>query len=141
MDFSHINFFAVVVATVCAFFLGFIWYSFLFGKRWMKELGLNEADLKKGANMGMIFGTTLVLTFVMCIGLAMLWHAEDIDTLTWQVGLLHGLLIGLFFVATSTAINYLYQRKSLVLWAIDAGYQVCFLALMGAILGAWPKGQ
>ena len=87
--------------------------------------------------MGRIFGTTLVLTFVMALGLALIWHEEDMATLTWDVGLLHGLLIGLFFVATSTGINYLYQRKSFMLWAIDAGYQVCFLGLIGAILGAW----
>lgn len=137
MDLSYINFFAVAVATLCAFFLGFVWYTFLFGRRWMQELGVTEEDLKKGANMGRIFGTTLVLTFVMCLGLAMLWHSEDMAGLTWSVGLMHGLLIGLCFVATSTGINYLYQRKSIVLWAIDAGYQVCFLGLMGAILGAW----
>ncbi|MBK9176856.1 MAG: DUF1761 domain-containing protein [Flavobacteriales bacterium] len=137
MDFSNVNFFAVAVATVCAFFLGFVWYSFLFGKRWMKELGFTEEELKKGANMGMIFGSTLLLTFVMALGLAMLWYAEDPAKLTWSVGLLHGLFIGICFVATSTGINYLYQRKSMVLWAIDAGYQVCFLALQGAILGAW----
>lgn len=137
MDFSNVNFIAVLVATVAAFFLGFVWYSFLFGKRWMKELGFSEEELKKGANMGLIFGSTLVLTFVMGLGLAMLWHAEDPAKLTWSVGLVHGLVIGVCFVATSTGINYLYQRKSLVLWAIDAGYQVCFLALQGAIIGAW----
>lgn len=137
MDFSNVNFLAVLVATIAAFFLGFVWYSFLFGKRWMKELGFSEEELKKGANMGMIFGSTLALTFVMGLGLAMLWHTEDPTKLTWSVGLLHGLFIGVCFLATSTGINYLYQRKSLALWAIDAGYQVCFLALQGAIIGAW----
>ncbi|MDQ3101394.1 MAG: DUF1761 domain-containing protein, partial [Bacteroidota bacterium] len=77
------------------------------------------------------------LTFLMAFGLAMVWHTEDLSQVTWQVGLYHGLLIGLFFVATSMGINYLYQRKSLKLWAIDAGYQVCFMGLIGAILGAW----
>ncbi len=137
MDLSTVNFLAVIVATLAAFFLGFVWYSFLFGKRWMKELGFTEEQLKQGGGMARIFGTTLLLTFVMGLGLAMVWHREDISTLTWDVGLYHGLLIGLMFVATSTGINYLYQRKSLALWAIDAGYHVCFLGLMGAILGAW----
>jgi hypothetical protein len=99
--------------------------------------GFTEEGLKAGGHMGRIFGTTLVLTFVMALGLAMVWHTEDMSSLTWQVGLLHGLLIGLCFVATSMGINYLYQRRSLTLWLIDAGYQVCFLGLQGAILGAW----
>ncbi|HMS79171.1 MAG TPA: DUF1761 domain-containing protein, partial [Burkholderiaceae bacterium] len=89
------------MATLAGFFLGFIWYSLLFGKRWMKELGRTEEELKKAGGMGRIFGTTLVLTFVMGLGLAMIWHTEDLTSLTWSVGLMHGLLIGLIFVATS----------------------------------------
>jgi len=34
-------------------------------------------------------------------------------------------------------VNYLYQRRSFKLWAIDAGYQIVFLSVMGLILGAW----
>jgi hypothetical protein len=91
----------------------------------------------KGANMAMIFGSTLVLTFVMALGMAMLWHTKNMDGLTWMVGMYHGLFFGLMFAATSMGINCLYQRKSMTLWLIDAGYQVCFMAVIGAILGAW----
>jgi hypothetical protein len=136
MDLDYINWLAVIVATLAAFFLGFLWYSVLFGKIWMRELGFTEEQLK-GSNMAMIFGSTLVLTFIMSIGLAMVWHTEDLADVTWLVGLYHGLAIGIVFVATSMGINYLYQRKSFTLWAIDAGYQVAFLGLIGAILGAW----
>jgi hypothetical protein len=102
----------------------------------MRELGFTEEQLK-GSNMAMIFGSTLVLTFIMSIGLAMVWHTEDLSDVTLLVGLYHGLAIGVVFVATSMGINYLYQRKSFTLWAIDAGYQVAFPGLIGAILGAW----
>jgi hypothetical protein len=136
MEFSHINFLAVIVATVAAFALGMLWYAGLFGKLWQRELGMTDEQMK-GANMAMIFGSTLVLTFVMALGMAMLWHTQDMDGLTWMVGMYHGLFIGLMFVATSMGINYLYQRKSMTLWLIDAGYQVCFMAVIGAILGAW----
>lgn len=137
MDFAHVNILAVIVATLAAFALGAVWYTALFGKRWVKELGIPEEQLKEGANMGRIFGTCLLLTFVMGLGLAFLWHNEDPANLNWQMGLYHGLLIGVFFVAPSTGINYLYQRKSLLLWLIDVSYQVVFLGLMGAIIGAW----
>ena len=137
MELSYINWFAVIVATLAAFALGALWYSVLFKNAWIREVGLSEEEMKKGANMGLIFGTTLLLTFIMALGLAMIWHTEDLSEVTWLVGLYHGLAIGLAFVATSTGINYLYQRKSITLWAIDAGYQVTFLALIGAILGAW----
>lgn len=36
----EINWIAVLVATVVNFFIGFLWYTPLFGKAWAKELGI-----------------------------------------------------------------------------------------------------
>lgn len=136
MRLLSINYLAIFVATLAAFAPGALWHTRLCGKRWVMELGCTEEQLKQGASVTRIFATCLALTFVMALGLAFNWHAEDPGSLNWRVGLYHGFLIGLFFVAPSTGINYLYQRKSLMLWLIDARYQVVFLALMGAIIGA-----
>ncbi|MBZ0205886.1 MAG: DUF1761 domain-containing protein [Flavobacteriales bacterium] len=138
MDIGQLPYLHILVAALAAFALGAIWYSFLFGKTWMKELGFTEESIRSsGANMGMIFGSTLVLTFIMAFGIAVLIELHQVPNITWMDGLRIGLLAGLFFVATSMAINYLYQRRSIKLWLIDAGYQVCFMGLIGAILGAW----
>ncbi len=131
MDFSGVNWIALIVATVAAYGLGALWYGPIFGKTWQKEVGLTEEDMK-GANMAQILGTTLVLTFIMGLGIALFGDLKD-----WMSGLQSGLLFGVFFIATSMGINYLYQQKSLRLWLIDVGYQVLFLGLFGAILGAW----
>jgi hypothetical protein len=87
--------------------------------------------------MGLLFGSTLLLTFLMAVGIEVLIDLHRLPDPTWMDGLHIGLVAGLMFVATSMAINYLYQRRSLKLWLIDAGYQVCFMGLIGAILGAW----
>lgn len=56
----EINYLAVVIATVANFFIGFIWYTPLFGKAWAKELGINTSGpppagaLAKGMIMGLI---------------------------------------------------------------------------------------
>ena len=55
MDFSGVNFLAVIVVAVAAFAIGFPWYSLLFGKAWQKQLGFTEEYLKEG-NMGLILG-------------------------------------------------------------------------------------
>ncbi|MGI9541814.1 MAG: DUF1761 domain-containing protein [Cyclobacteriaceae bacterium] len=136
MDFSNINYLATGVAALASFALGALWYSpVLFGKAWQKELGFTDEYLKEG-NMGKTFGSSFVLMAVMAFGMAMLvqGHGEDIG---WAQGLHHGLYVGIGFVATSMGINYLYQRRSLKLWAIDSGYQILFLCIMGMILGAW----
>jgi uncharacterized membrane protein len=73
----------------------------------------------------------------MNFGLAIILQGHAGRDVTFVSGALYGFLIGLFFIATSIGINILYQRKSFTLWAIDAGYQVCYLTIAGAILGAW----
>ena len=137
MEFSNINYLSVTVAAIASFALGAIWYSpLLFSKTWQRENKLTDDDLKN-ANMVKIFGSTLILTFIMALGMAFLIQGHTTTEFNWHSGLHVGMLVGAMFVAASMGINYLYQRKSFLLWAIDAGYQFLFLCLMGAILGAW----
>ncbi len=137
MDFSNINFLAVFVAALASFAVGSLWYSpILFGKAWQSELGFTDEYLKEG-NMGKIFGSSFLLMCVMALGMAMLIQGHFDQEISWVDGLKHGLYVGVVFVGTSMGINMLYQRKSMKLWFIDAGYQILFLAIMGAILAAW----
>lgn len=137
MDFD-VNWLAVGVATLAAFALGAAWYSSaLFGKRWQNDLGFTEEYLREG-NMAKTFGLSFVAMFVMALGLALMMQGVRADGgLNWQSGLHYGLMSGVFFIAASMAINYLYQRRPLSLWLIDAGYQVVFLGIMGAVIGAF----
>jgi hypothetical protein len=137
MELSDINFLAVIVAALSAFAIGSVWYSpLMFSKSWQNALGLSEDDIKD-ANMFLIFGTSFVLMFIMAIGLALLFLVLNPNGSTWMLGLKQGLFIGVFFISTSYGVNILYQRKSFKLWAIDSGYQVLLLGLMGTIIGAW----
>jgi hypothetical protein len=137
MELSNINFLALAVAAIASFALGALWYSpVLFGKMWQKALGYTDEYLNQG-NMALIFGSSFVLIFLMDFGLAVILQGHAGRDVSMTSGLLYGFLLGVFFVAASTGINYLYQRKSILLWAIDAGYQVLYLTMTGAILGAW----
>jgi len=135
MDLSTINWLAVLVAGIVSWAIGALWYSpVLFGKIWQRETGLTEESLKN-ANMAKIFGTSAVLMIIMAFGLAMFFQGDP--EMNWLKGNQMGFITGLFFIAPSIGINYLYQRKSFTLWAIDTAYQVLILALSGAIIGAW----
>jgi len=136
MHLSDVNYLAVLVAGVAAFLLGFLWYSFFFGKAWQKELGFTDEYIQKG-NMPLIFGSSFVMMIIMALGLALLMSGHDAASMNWQTGLHYGLITGCLFVSTSMAINYLYQRRSIKLWLIDAGYQIAFLSIMGIISALW----
>ncbi|WP_020531514.1 DUF1761 domain-containing protein [Flexithrix dorotheae] len=137
MELSNINYLAVGVAALASFALGALWYSpVLFGKAWQNELGFTDEYLQEG-NMAKIFGSSFLLMILMAFGMGMLLQGHGEPVIGWQGGLIHGLVVGFFFVGTSMGINLLYQRKSFILWLIDAGYQIIFLGIMGIIIGAW----
>jgi hypothetical protein len=137
MELANINWLAVIVAGIAAWVIGALWYSpVLFGKIWQKEMGFSDEYLKQ-ANMVLIFGGSLILMLLMSFGMAFLVQAHGETETSLAKGMWYGLFIGVLFVATSIGINYLYQRRSIRLWLIDALYQVIFLVVMGIILGAW----
>ncbi len=131
MSFSQLNWLAVIAATVVGFFfLGGLWYGPLFGKAWMSGFGFSEADLAK-RNMVKVFGLSFLLAFIAAFNLAMFIGAEA----GLVVGVLAGFFAGFGWVATFLGILYLFEKRSLKIFVINAGYCVLSLTLMGAILG------
>lgn len=130
---ASLNWPGIVVAALSGFVIGSIWYGPLFQKPWMRLTGMTK---EKGAqaSMPLTFGGAYVLNFIAATGIAILLG----DHTGWTSGLHTGLLTGVFFVATSLGVVYLFEQRPLALWGINAGYQVVNFAAMGAILGAWP---
>ncbi|WP_078381719.1 DUF1761 domain-containing protein [Sutcliffiella halmapala] len=128
---GEINFIAVIVAAISAFFIGGIWYSLLFGKLWMKLHGFTEEQLKKTA--GKVFGGSFVLAIIISFVLAMFIGPNS----TGVFGLIAGFMAGAFFVATAFGITYLFERRPIVLFLIDGGYHIVTFSVMGLILGLW----
>lgn len=130
--FDSIHYWAVLAAAASAFLIGGLWYSALFSKVWMKTNGFTEAELRK-ASMGRIFGGSFVLALIIAFVLALFLGPER-DAAT---GAMAGFMAGLFWVAAAMGITYLFERKPLVLFFINAGYHVVTFTVMGLILGLW----
>ena len=136
MDFQQslesINYFAVVVAALSAFIIGGLWYSVLFAKAWMVENGFDEETLKS-SNMAKIFGGAFIFSLIISFVLVLFLGPER-DAV---MGATAGFMAGLFWVATAMGITYLFERKSLKLFLINAGYHVITFTIMGLIVGMW----
>ncbi len=134
LNFTNINLLAVLAASVFSFILGGLWYTVLFGKLWQKEVKLTEEQLNN-TNYLKTYGGSFVCIFLMMLFLAVLLKRLGIfGSNQWFEAAKVGLSVGLFFVCTSTAINYLYEFKSLKLFLINTGYQAVFLTLGAVIL-------
>jgi len=126
----HINWLAVVLGTIVFFFVGAVWYSALFGKLWQRELGMSDEQLKAGLNMPLIMGTCFVLEFIVVLTLGHLFaFLQPPD----HVKMMMATGFGLAIMSPAIGINYLYQRKSLKLFLIDAGHFVVGMAAVGLV--------
>ena len=102
MDFSHVNYLAVLVAAVSAFVVGGIWYGPLFSKPWQSMMGLSDEQISSG-NPAMVFGPALLLTIVQAVALAAV-IGPDAGAVG---GLVTAISIAIAFVASAFGVNYL----------------------------------
>ena len=134
MDFSTINYFAVLAAALSTFVLGGLWYSpLLFGKAWMLANGFTDSDLQTFSK-GRMFGWSFLFSLVMALNLAM-FLAGPGTNVTW--GMAAGALAGLGWVAMAIAIVGVFENRSWKYIAINGGYMTVAFVIMGAIIGAW----
>ena len=137
MDYPYINFWAVLVSAFAFWGLGALWYSpFLFGRRWQKEVGMTKEVAKK-TNMFMLMGLSMLLMLFMTWALNFMINSHKAEDVTMWSGVMYGVFTGFFFSMLTIGINYLYQRRSLVLWLIDGLYAVIGMGIAGLILAVW----
>lgn len=134
----EINYWAVLVAGVVSMAIGSLWYGPLFGKRFMKEMGMDmwtpekQAEMKKC--MPKAFATQFVASLIMFFVFA--WYVG----LSGHLGLLGGLnnafWVWIGFVVPLKLGDALWGGKMSLFWL---GISNMFFTLLigGAIIGAW----
>lgn len=137
MGYLHINILAVLVAAVATFGIGALWYSpFLFGKQWIafNDVTPDKVEaMRKGAVR--LYGISFLCYVVLAAVFAILIRMVHLQTVL--AGAKMGGMLWVGFVATLGLTANLYSGRSLKAFALDAGYQLVFMVVMGLILTAW----
>jgi hypothetical protein len=138
MPTANVNILAVLVAALLTFVLGAFWYSpVLFAKQWMAAQGYTpeklEAMKKRGATRAYV--VSVLCYVVMAYVVALL--ASYTNSTTLAQGLWLGFLSWLGFAATIGLTTQMFSEKPIAAWVIDAGYQLAYLLIMGALLSVW----
>ncbi len=134
--FDGVNFLHVLVAALAYWALGSIWYSkILFSAKWVELANININDPNATKGMGLMFSGSFVLMFIISLVIAILANRMGVGTCMGGIKL--GLIVGIGFSATSIGINYLYEKKPMVLFLINAGYQVLGSIIAGVIICCW----
>jgi hypothetical protein len=137
LSITDLNWLAIIAATLATFFLGGIWYSSL-SKLWIRLHNYAPEQLERMKKLRpppVFFGGMIVSYFVVCVVLAILVNQLDPPTLV--NGLILGALLWLGVALPINVTGWLASDKHFGVYAIDLAYQLAFLLMDGAILGAW----
>ncbi len=121
-----------ILGALAAFALGALWYTALFGKAWQAETGVTDEQAQKG--LVMTYALSFLMMVVLSFAVNYIVNMHDPAEQTFMHGGFHGMMAALFYAVPATAINYLYQKKSLKLFLIDAGYLVALMGISGAVM-------
>ncbi|MEM9680071.1 MAG: DUF1761 domain-containing protein [Bacteroidota bacterium] len=145
MEDLNINWMALVVAAIVPMIIGFIWYNpKVFGIIWMRESGMTEEKARQ-MNPAKTYGLALVFAFILATAIwpqVMLGGGPGEEHgvapfLTFKHGAFHGALLGLLIVLPVFATNALFEQKSFKYVAINVGYWIVTLSIMGGIINVW----
>lgn len=129
-----VNWWAIIIAAVAKFAIGAVWYTAIFGRRYRALLGVPEGASAQG--MTPAFVVQIIGDLIMAYVLArFIGHYGATDLLG---GAFIGFMAWLGFVVTIMVGTIFYEKKPGELIAINAGYQLVGLVVMGAIIGMWP---
>lgn len=136
-----INFWAVIVAAVAAFVIGFLMHGPIAGKLWMKLANIVPTGNEKLSDMYGQMIKNFIANIVTSIALALVILFAQTSGLLSDSALCTGLLVAFIawigFIVTSTSIDVIWMGKSAKLWLFEAGSSLITFLAMGAILGAW----
>ena len=126
------------MAAAAYFAVGFVWFSLLFEKT-------RNADLEKigikitppaSNQMAKMMALSFVGNLVGATAIAYVLHHFGVGGDVVR-GLRVGLLMGVGYAASTLAISYLWEGKSLKLFMIDAGHYIVGLVVCSLILSLW----
>ena len=139
MEEMHINITAILVAVVANFFLGFIWYTPLFGKAWAKEMGF-DTSVKPPAGAlvkGMIFMVigNFFLAYVFAHNIAAWGYVPGVKEMSKMSNVMSSTIftwLGFYFPVDIGTVAW--EKKSWKLFGINTSYHFVMLLVASLIL-------
>ncbi|RME81911.1 MAG: DUF1761 domain-containing protein [Caldilineae bacterium] len=129
-----LNWLAVLVAIIVNMIIGAAWYGLL-AEPWLEGIGKTREEIGESQSWKP-YAVAVLNSALMAFMLA--------NVMSWagRTGLVAGLVTGLLmwvgFTGFSFAANHAFEGRSPRLWLINSGTYLLGLAVMGAIIGAWP---
>ncbi|MCE5176480.1 MAG: DUF1761 domain-containing protein [Caldisericales bacterium] len=133
-DFSQINYLAVLVASVAAFIVGFIYYMpGVMGNLWIKALGKDPHEFTNNPMLSMLL--SFLLTIITAIALDLIFISMGTQTIA--DGLVISAVIGVFIVAANMLSDYIFSNVRFTAFLIQGTYRLIVMLVLAAVLMMW----
>ena len=131
------NYLAIVVAAIACFLFEAAWYSY-FLQAWIDGIGrTREWLMASGVSPNIQYTTALVCAAIIAAAIS------SVTQLTGPQTALRGMrvasLMWLSCVMTTWATEYVFEVRTYKLFAINTGFWLVGMLLMGAIVGGWKR--
>jgi hypothetical protein len=131
------NYWAILVAAVACFLFEACWYT-IFMKQWLAGIDRTMAWLvASGMSPAVQYATALISAAVIATAISCVTQLTGPQTALR--GIRVAALLWLGFVLTTFSTEYIFEVRPLSLWAVNGGFWLLGMILMGAIVGAWKK--
>jgi hypothetical protein len=131
------NYWAILVAAIACFLFEACWYS-LFLQGWLDGIGRTRQWLmSSGMNPNLQYLTALISAAVIATAISCVTQLTGAQTALR--GMRVAVLLWIGFVLTTWATEEIFEIRSLQLFAINVGFWLLGMTLMGAIVGGWKK--
>ena len=128
---------AIAVSTILYFLLGAVWFT-VFQTAWLAGIGRTMPELMAAANSPFLaYAIALVGTLILAVFLS--WLIQTTGAQTLIRGVFLAVLTWFCVVLTTWSTEYAFEARTWKILAINTGYCLVGMILMGAILGAWKK--
>jgi len=127
----ELNLVSVAVAAVVAFIFGWVWYSFLFAKPWMRYMGMDPSNMPEDAKKGMAGKMAIQLVSVVIMAFILGHFLKNfglVSDLTASLSFAFWVWLG-FFATTDIGV-VLWEKKSWNLYLINTAHHLLVLLLI-----------
>ena len=141
MELDQLNYLAILVAALVANVIGAVWFSpKAFFPVWWKLIGKTPEQQPGSSNMAYVFGMTFLGVLGYTFGLALVLEVITVahGSLSVGTGALVGAALGLLIGGGASLSHRMFAGQGFKVWLLEIGNDVVSLAVVGAILAAWP---
>ena len=133
------NYLAIVIAAITCFLFEAGWYSY-FLQTWLHGIGRTQQWLDSiGVNLAIQFATALLAEALIATAISCVTQLTGPQTALRGMRVAAMLWLGLVLPALAT--EYVFEVRTCTLFAINTGFWLVGMTIMGAIVGAWKKKQ